>query len=641
MPRFICDTETDGLLPQLTKIHCIVLVDLDTEVSYDFADQPGYRPLSEARGMMDQAELLVFHNGIGFDLPALRKVWGWEPKGDTWDSLILSRLEYPDIKADDWKMLDKMPSKMPMHMVGKHSVAAWGYRLGCNKGDFTGPWDTWSPRMHEYMIQDGQVQLRIVKHLLARKPSVDALKLEEEFHQILMDQERDGFNFDELAAHKLQAELAGRRQELHQELVATFKPWFAPEEKKGDKGLRYTRTTRRMKRADWGCGKTEVFEADTQYTKIKLVEFNPGSRDHIADRLSKLRGWKPREINLKSGKPKVDDEVMGKLTYPEAPLIAEFLMADKRLGALSEGKEAWLKAVQKDGKLHGRVMHIGTITHRCAHSKPNLGQVPSVRKDGNKNVLMGSAGGYGYECRSLFTAADGYVLLGADASGLQLRCLGHYLARYDGGAFIKILLEGDIHQHNTDALGDLAVNRDAGKTLIYAYLFGAGDNKLGRTVREWYRKAGLTPPIDSQAALGKEVRARLQSGIVGLGKLQGDISARVRAKGYLRGLDGRKIPIRSPHAALNALLMAAEAVLVKRATVLFHRNLSTAGYVKGVDWWQAAHVHDEFQCNVKEEHAVDCGRRAVESIRAAGEYYSCRCPLTGEYKLGRNWAETH
>ena len=347
----------------------------------------------------------------------------------------------------------------------------------------------------------------------------------------------------------------------------------------------------------------------------KRIPFNPGSRDQIAKRFMQ-RGWKPADFTP-DGRARVDEPILKELAkdgYEEAGPLLEYLMIQKRLGQLAEGNEAWLKLVKADGRLHGRVTTNGAVTGRCTHSKPNLAQVPNA----------GSP--YGKECRELFTVGEGKKLVGCDASGLELRCLAHYMARYDGGAYAKILLEEDIHTANQKAAG--LPTRDNAKTFIYAFLYGAGDEKIGKI-------------IGKGQAEGKSIKKEFLDKTPALKKLREAVEQAVEARGYLVGLDGRQLPIRSPHAALNTLLQSAGALIMKQATVLLNRYLEVKGWSFARDYALVGHIHDEVQLEVDEDKADTVGQLAVKAIQDAGRSFNFRCRLDGEYKVGQNWAETH
>jgi DNA polymerase I-like protein with 3'-5' exonuclease and polymerase domains len=293
--------------------------------------------------------------------------------------------------------------------------------------------------------------------------------------------------------------------------------------------------------------------------------------------------------------------------------MAEYLMLNKRIGQLAEGDQAWLKLV-KNGRIHGRVNTMGASTSRCSHATPNLAQVP------NSNAP------YGTDCRSLFTPDRGEKLLGVDVSGLELRCLSHYLSLYDNGEYGKKLLEEDIHTVNQEAAG--LDTRDQAKTFIYGFLYGAGDQKIGEIVGKGKKE-------------GKLLKKKFLTELPALKQLRTKVQRKAMERGALKGLDGRLVPVRSKHAALNTLLQSAGAIICKRWVVETHRLLEENGFKCGQDYSQVAFVHDEIQLTVKEKHADRIGEICTEAIVITGVRYGLRIPLTGEYKVGRNWSETH
>jgi DNA polymerase I-like protein with 3'-5' exonuclease and polymerase domains len=449
--------------------------------------------------------------------------------------------------------------------------------------------------MQSYCEQDTRVTYRLWTKIQSKNYSEQAIQLEHDFAQILFLQEQRGFKFDAEAGRMLYAELCKKRLDLEEQLQAVFPPW---EER--------TPFTPKVNNAKRGYQKCVTIE------KVKVVAFNPNSRDHIANRLQALRGWQPTEYT-EDGKPKVDEAVLEKLDWPEAKLLAEYLMLQKRIGQLAEGAQAWLK-LERNGRIHGQVVTNGAVTGRCTHKYPNITQVPA------KGVS------YGHECRSLFTPTPGFVLLGCDASGLELRCLAHYMAKYDGGRYTQALLESDIHITNQIAAG--LPTREQAKRFIYAFLYGAGDTKLGTI-------------IGAGAKEGRLLKNRFLKRTPALKRLKQDISEKVAKQGFLKGLDGRLLHIRSEHSALNTLLQSAGALLVKQATIFLYQELTEQGYVWGKDWAQVAHVHDELQLEVKPELAETIGQIAMRCFERAGEYFNFRCPITGEYRIGQSWAETH
>ena len=358
------------------------------------------------------------------------------------------------------------------------------------------------------------------------------------------------------------------------------------------------------------------------FTEITYTEFNPASRDHIANRLKTLFGWDPREFT-KEGKPKVDEEILLAMPYPEAKLLAEYFIVDKRLGQLATGNEAWMRHAD-EGRIHGSVNTNGAVTGRMTHASPNLAQVP------------GNGAPYGKRCRELFMASTGMVLIGCDADALELRCLAGYMAAFDGGAYIRTVLEGkkedgtDMHSINARILG---CSRDVAKVWFYAFIYGAGDEKLGLILGYMAGKGAATQ--------GKRSRAKFLAGLPALGSITERAKQKARVQGYLRGLDGRKIAARAEHAALNTLLQGAGAILMKQALVILDRDLQSSGLDPGVDYEFVANVHDEWQIEALPQHVELIERLAPAAIREAGVQLNFRCPLAGNAGHGPNWAETH
>jgi len=414
-------------------------------------------------------------------------------------------------------------------------------------------------------------------------PLSDWLKLEHQVATILTEQENHGWFFDEPAARSLESALR-REYEETSELLRNRHPFVS--------GPLFT-----PKRAN----RTRGYVAGATFTKLK--ETNPTSRDHIAWILTTHYGWQPSSLT-NSGKAVIDETVLKELGTDTALSFLKLLDLTKKLGMISEGVNAWQKLVTKS-----RVHHhcsVATSTFRVAHRKPNLSQVPSDER-----------------FRQLFTATPGKILVGADLSGIELRMLAHYLARYDQGRYAEILLNGDIHQTNADKVG---VTRKQIKTISYAFLYGAGDAKLGHS----YDKQ-----LPDRAAVkkGREIRKAYVDAIPGLKELLTAVK-KVSERGYVLGLDKRHILVDKPHKALNYLLQGSAAVIAKRWMVLAYKHLPESAH-------QLAFVHDELQyeCN-----PCDAGymKGCLESTAVqAGDFYSLRCPIAAESQSGTNWAEVH
>jgi DNA polymerase-1 len=343
-----------------------------------------------------------------------------------------------------------------------------------------------------------------------------------------------------------------------------------------------------------------VSEKTGKRLKDDVTIFNPGSRQQIAHRL-KEKGWVPKKFTEK-GQAIVDESTLAGVDIPEAKAIAEYLLIQKRVAQI----ESWIDATTEDGRIHGKVITNGAVTGRMTHSTPNMAQVPSVGSE------------YGPECRSLFTVQEGYKLVGCDAASLELRMLAHYMKDEQ---YAKEIVEGDIHTKNQTAAG--LQTRAQAKTFIYALLYGAGPAKIGKIVGGSEKE-------------GKRLTTNFLRNTPALEQLRKKVE-RLSKKGTLPGLDGRQLYVRSAHAALNTLLQSAGAIVMKQALVLLDKAIKNTQ----LDAHFVVNVHDEFQLEVKEEHAQRVGELAVDSIRKAGIELGLRCPLDGEYKIGDNWCQTH
>lgn len=413
----------------------------------------------------------------------------------------------------------------------------------------------------------------------------DWILMEHRVAEILTQQEIHGWHFDEAAAWELTSSLYSEFQGISNVLRNRY-PFV--------KGQEFT-----PKRPNRTLG----YVAGATLTKTK--EFNPTSREHIAFVMQWHHGWKPSKLTA-TGKAQIDEVVLKDLGTPEALQFLRLLEIRKQLGMLSEGNNAWLKLV-RDGRIHHRCS-VATSTHRCAHRNPNLAQVPSDER-----------------FRALFTATPGLAMVGADLSGIELRMLAHYLARYDGGRYGDVLLNGDIHQENADKIG---ISRRLVKTVTYAFLYGAGDQKIGLSY-----DSQLKP--SAAAKKGAEIRQAYMDAIPGLEALVRDVKQRGKG-GFIKAIDGRKVPVDAPHKALNYLLQSSAGIIAKRWMILANESITSTSNVH-----QLAFIHDELQFECPPEGAKDLAFNLEFSAAVAGEFYKLRVPIAAEAKIGKTWADVH
>jgi DNA polymerase-1 len=592
--RLVFDLETNGLPRQgLSCIHCLVAKDIDTGQVFRYNDAGTQESVTTGINMLAEADVLIGHNIVGFDIPVIQSIYPFfQPEARLYDTLILSRMFKPDILNIDYQ---KRWPGMPGKLYGRHSLEAWGYRLGDYKGEFgkTTDWGDWSQEMEDYCEQDVHVCNTLVKRFKKEIGSFrDSIRLEHDLAGLMARQESSGWPFDVKKAQELESTLRTEMDKLADHMRETF-PYVD--------GGRMT-----PKRNN----NTKGYIDGAEFTKLK--EFNPTSRHHIAWAFATWRGWKPEQFT-DTGNPKIDEGVLQSIDTDESRTFARILELQKALGQLSDGANAWLKMVTNEGRIH-HTCQLATNTGRNAHSRPNLGQTSSDPR-----------------CRELFGPGRGMRQVGADASGLELRMLGHYLAKFDGGAFADVVVNGDIHQQNADRVG---CSRKEVKTLTYAFIYGASDRKIGTS---------LDKSLNEEEAkeLGKKIRAKFLKAIPGLDDLLKFVSESARSD-ELIGLDGRPIKLQGKkHAALNYLLQSAGAIVCKRWNLIAFNQFQELGYDWDIDYQWLGWIHDEIQLAVK-PHLVNDAKFNLEwSITQAGEYYGLRVPLASEAKEGATWADCH
>ena len=592
--RLLFDIETDGLLRSFSTIHCVVVRDLDSGQTLVYNDQGSQPPISQAITLLEEATELWGHNVCGYDIPAIRQIWPFfEPKGKCYDTLILSRMFFADMLDRDFR---SRPAQMPQQLYGRHSLESWGYRLGEYKSEFgkKTDWKDWSQELEDYCIQDTEVSLKLRELFAPRLEEYQSsIDLEHSMAYILARQEESGIRFDVPKAQQLESILRTELDQLSDQMRETF-PYV-------DAGPFIPARDNKTKGYVKGC----------EFHKLK--EFNPSSRFHIAWAFQTWRGWTPTEFT-ETGNPKIDETVLKSIGTEEALTFARILDLQKALGQLSDGNGAWLKQVTKEGLIH-HSCQLATNTGRNAHRNPNISQVSSDPR-----------------CRELFLPHEGQVWVDADASGLELRMLGHYLGAYDGGEFGRVVVEGDIHQQNADRVG---VSRQQVKGLTYCFIYGGSDKKLGLTYNP-------TLPPEKAQKKGKDLRAAFMEAIPGLQELTDALKVKAKTN-RIKALDGRPICLQGKtHVALNYLLQSGGAILTKRwGAILFNHLKHDHQLAYGQDYSFLAYIHDSYGLSVKPEHVSTVESLLALSIVEAGEFYNLRVPMAAEPKSGPTWREVH
>jgi len=552
--RCVVDIETDGLVEDITVVHCIVAKDIKTNKVYTFKEDECYNKFPEFSKTIDN---YIMHNGVSFDARILNNfnIATITPNKVT-DTLLLSQLLYPEIE-------------------GGHSLAAWGERFNCPKTkheDFT----SYSSEMLEYCKKDVEITHKLTKYINQNKYacSQQAVNLEHEVRAIVDQQESNGFMLDEKRASILIARFTDESSGLEKDLQKIFPP------------ITHKR----------------VSEKTGKRLRDRVEVFNPSSRKQIAERLQTL-GWKPKKKTPK-GNIIVDEGVLNKINLPEAKLISKYLLLHKRIVQIN----SWRTLADRSGRVHGKVMTLKTVTGRMAHHSPNIAQVPA------------SYSPYGKECRECWTVEDPsrYVLVGTDASQLEIRCLAHYM---NDPEFTKEIINGDIHSSNQKMAG--LKTRDQAKTFIYAMMYGAGSAKIGSIV-------GGTKED------GDKLIKRFMRNLPTFNDLKLSVEGAAK-EGRIKGLDGRPLTIRSPHKSLNTLIQGAGSIVCKTWLVYMIKKI----YAYDLDVKLVASIHDEYQFEVRRDHIKNFCEITQHTIKHTEKTLKLKCSMESNYKIGTTWAETH
>ena len=646
--RCIVDLECDDLLPGVKNIWCIVAKDIDTNEIYSFTPNNMKEFPVFAEGITEW----IGHNFINYDSRVLNKLTSLKiPLKKITDTLVLSRMVFPVFESG-----------------GGHSMEDWGNRLGFKKMP-SPSWTEFSEEMLTYCINDVHLNHRIYNKLQENLKgfSPESIRLEHQVRHALDQMQDNGFKLDEARAQQLFVEITQKCADIEKDIMKDYPPkkiilqYYYP---------KYTKSGAMSKVSERILNeKTWDKHVDTQgkecYAIYEMRPFNLGSPKDVRERMDEA-GWQPiifkkpsktqLEKGLTQGHPELCEENFE--TLPEdapqsAKNIARWLMLISRVRTIKQ----WFDALDpKDGCVHGRVIEVGANTHRMSHQSPNMANISKVKlkkitkEDGTTEEILswGEEADYRTDMRACWTTRDpkNRVILGCDLSGIQLRAFAHYANNKE---YADQILSGDIHSWNREILVKLVRDwcsnsnlsedvvrfltknekgrRDDAKTFIYAYLFGAGNKKIGNI---------LGGPGDLQMSLGKFVREGFVTSIQGLDVFKKEIKKAAK-RGYMQALDGRLIKLPSEHFAFSIYLQSFEAIVMKTAII------KTLIQVKklGLDAKLVAVVHDETQWDVRKEHAETLGKVMVQMIEETGRKYNCNLPLTGEYKIGANWAESH
>ncbi len=704
--RVILDIEANGLINP-TKIWCIVLKDVETNEKFRFKPKTehGWHSdfTSDFLEFIDrEVGTFIGHNLIGYDMPVINSLIKWDTLrlDNVVDTLVLSRLLRPTSPPHPIRSDNRQ---------GGHSLEAWGQRLGYPKIDFH-DFTKFSDEMLTYCERDVDVCHKVYNALRLESAgfSPESITLEHKVAKLLWQQERNGFYLDKKKALDLSAATFKKLYEMDAKLQQVFPPVF-----------KFVRDLEVKLNKDGTVGKVPLRILTTYQTnpnckaepqpdgnyKLYIKQgFNPKSPKNVAERLLSV-GWEPTAFTEK-GAIKTDSQTMedalkslleGRPDLSDLQCLVDYrIVADRHQKAVK-----WLELVNNsefgDGRVHGRINPIGAATHRCSHYNDNMANIASVvtvKKDlswfderygapENKErftdldedyvfikakdqqvelAIKGLKGGYGWESRSCWSVPTGKCLVGADASGIQLRALAHYMNDPD---YTKELLSGDIHEVNRIAAG--IDTRVKSKTFIYAFLLGAGDEKtgdiVGCTEDEWddlnawakgqrkNKKDLVTRTIEALKESGRRADRKTVFKIIKGNKIKKQFLERTPAlkrlkekdipetvkRGFFHGLDGRKLWVPSRHLALGIYLQSFETIIMKKAMCEYQDILQK----HRIPFMQVAFTHDEFEVETEPEYGQFVGQAIVNGIKAAGEIYKTNCPMDGEYKIGRAWSEVH
>jgi DNA polymerase I-like protein with 3'-5' exonuclease and polymerase domains len=608
--RTAFDIETNGLLDTVSKVHSLVITELDADKTHEYLPQE----IEAGLAHLSRFNVIAGHNACGFDLRVLNKLYGWTPPPGcaVFDTLIVARLILPHVGDIDAEIKARTGASLEK-LHGRFSLEAFGVRLGHPKvGTDIEDWSAWTPEMQARCVKDTLITKALWHLLKPEGASQAALELEHHVAAICERITADGAPFDVAAARRLHEEWTRRYAALEAQLQQQF------------------------------------------------PGTNLNSRAQIGA-LLESKGWVPEQRTSKTGQPSITDEILETIPalYPEFAGLAEYDLLRRRIAQLATGPKAWLKHISGDGRIHGGLVHIGTPHSRAKHLEPNLAQVPNPKKGGH----------FAAECRALFRADNDWVFVACDQSNLQDRGFAHYLSDFDGGAYAEAFLAGkDQHWESTVALGFVAQGterdkdsnlhtafREGAKRFRYAFLYGAGAEKAGRIIYDTARAVQQIEPSNGVQrqffgetarpeqvmlkGVGAGARDKFLAATPGLRKLRDRLYAYSKRYSVLPGLDGRRVPVRAQYTALNFIVTSSEAIICKHWLAQTYDELCARfRYGWDGDVVICLWIHDEIVCCCRPEIADSVGEIMVRHAIEAGAHFNFKVPLSADYKVGRSWA---
>lgn len=615
----VLDIEANGLHDP-TKIWCICCVELDSGKVVSFVGDDVYVKFPEYAKRVDR---FIGHNIIAYD------------------ALWINTLIEPNLLKDE-QLVDTLIISQLLHFKADngHSLEAWGHRLNFPKGEYN-IWDRYTPEMLTYCINDTVLTEKVFKFLQPKIKDVElAVEIEHYTACRCRDLKQTGFAFDIGKARDLHFKISAELKDIDTKLVTAFPP---KAKFLGEYTPKLTKHNTISKVGlKWLGPDLSIVTPGCSFSRVEWVPFDPNSPKQMVDRLWDA-GWKPTDKtkgHLEALKER-DKEKLEKFKYygwkvnetnlatlPDtAPEAAKLLVKRMLLASRLSDLDEWMTAYNVDGRIHGTFNTIGTWTHRMSHRNPNMGNIAAVKSIKYKTEELSKlAISLGADMRSMWQASSNNWLVGTDADGIQLRIFAHYI---NDKAFSEAIISGnsklgtDAHSLNAKILG---CERDTAKTFIYAFLLGAGDAKIGEIL-------GVSKRAGADA---KQLFIKAYPGLEVLREQRIPNDAR---RGFFVGFDGRKVPCDSEHLMLAGYLQNGEACIMKHALKKWKEELNEQNkYVYLVNF-----VHDEWQSDVRgtEEFARHVGEVQADSIKRVGESFKLNIEFKGNYKLGRNWYETH